>query len=243
MHLVTPAPLDEPKTVAPAKEDPTRFEYHQRRADLAEAKLKQMEAYAELGRKVAENQELLAQVSGKTSAPPQQAPVVPVAIPKEPTRPANFSEEDAYNDPHSESFKYRVAKDRYRDELMEYVAKQEMNREAQRQAELKARQEQEMIQRNMAALKSQLVHQYGYSPSEADDFMVTLNDAPSIPHLVKLHKIIQQERNAGKGGAGAPPLNMGPTPPVVLGGGNGAPMSPDDNFNAGFAKYRKPVKQ
>lgn len=240
LHMVTPVIPEVPKQtpVAPAKEDPTRFEYHQRRADLAEGKAKQLEPLAELGRKVMENPELMALVSGRTQAPAAPAPTAP---PKPPVKPASYNEEEAYNDPRSESFRYRVAREQYRDELLATMAEREAQREARMQEQQRAREEAALIERNTAAFKAQLQHQYGLSATEADDLIATLGDPSAVQptNLVKLYKLIKQERQAAQSGGGTPPANLGPIPPTFLGGENRSPMTEGDNFNNALLKYKR----
>jgi hypothetical protein len=239
LHMVTPVAPVAPKAPVPAKEDASRFEYHQRRADLIDKQLKEIQPLAEIGRKVAENPELMALLSGKTAAATVTAPKVTAPI--APSRPADYSDEEAFNDPRSSSFKYRVANEQYRDQMLTFVVTREGEREAQRQAEVQARQQAELVDRNTAAFKAQLMHQYAMSSADADDMIATLADPTSVEtaNLVELFKVVKQKRAAaaGRGGA-APPISMGPIPPSMLGGETTAPATEEGQFNAAFTRYK-----
>ena len=62
--------------------------------------------------------------------------------PSRPDKPHSYSEVDAYNDPDSESFKYRLANDKYRDDMIDYYGKVDNYRQEQQALAYEAQRDQ-----------------------------------------------------------------------------------------------------
>ena len=58
--------------------------------------------------------------------------------PTEPDRPHSYNEVDAYNDPESDSFKYRIDKEKYRDEYLIHLKEKDQIREHEMQKQYQA---------------------------------------------------------------------------------------------------------
>ena len=177
-----------------AKDDPNRMAYWQSQTD--KAKNDAMRAMQEVER----YKQALAQVN-------QQAPVSnesqnrlrsdSLEEPVRPEKPISYNEVDAYNDPESDSFKYRVKYDQYRDARLDYVERLEHSRQQQQQAEFAKQQERQMV--NQAY--TQVQNAYGFDQMKAADFISWAQNPNNITMdtLVKLYNIqkspgIQQQQ-------------------------------------------------
>ena len=98
------------------KEDPAQFQYWQSQADK-----KTQEADA--------LRKELDELKSKASTPSQPAPEVPakqiVEKPTKPVKPADFDNSEALTDPNSKSAKYLADRERYLDNMTEYLMEQE----------------------------------------------------------------------------------------------------------------------
>ena len=167
-----------------AKDDPNRMAYWQSQTD--KAKNDAMRAMQEVER----YKQALAQVN-------QQAPVSnesqnrlrsdSLEEPVRPEKPISYNEVDAYNDPESDSFKYRIQYDKYRDARLDYVERLEYARQKQQQAQFAKQQERQMV--NQAY--TQVQNAYGFDQVKAADFIGWAQDPKNITmdSLVKLYNI------------------------------------------------------
>lgn len=110
---------EEKQEVSP-RDDSTRFEYWQSQADKAKGELNALRQELDYYRN---GQDVQSSASnGQPQAYPQQGLQEPsLKEPTAPERPHSYNEVDAYNDPQSESFKYRVAKEAYRDKYLDFL--------------------------------------------------------------------------------------------------------------------------
>jgi hypothetical protein len=119
-----------------SKDDSTRFEYWQSQADKAKGELgqirKELDYYknslAPVEQMIRNNPQVLDQLeqtpsNGQPQAYPNGLQETSLKEPSAPERPHSYNEVDAYNDPESDSFKYRLAKENYRDEYLSYLQK------------------------------------------------------------------------------------------------------------------------
>ncbi len=108
----------------------------------------------------------------------------PVKKPVKPVRPSGYDDIDAYQDNESESYKYRIAVENYRDEMVEYTQKEN---EALRNSITQAEQQQART-REIGHLQNDLMNR-GYSQEQADDFINWANQDESftIENLIQLH--------------------------------------------------------
>ena len=97
-------------------------------------------------------------------------------------KPSDFDSSEALTDPNSKSAKYVAARDSYLDDMTEYYEKQEAQRNMAVQQQLN--------------LVNDLQTNYGYTPAEAQDFIVKMSapESLSLDNLVKLHRGFEQEQ-------------------------------------------------
>jgi hypothetical protein len=191
------------------KEDTDRYEYWQSQADKAKSELSNLREELDYYRNglqpveqmIRQNPEVLSSLEAKLSnglpAGQTQMGVQQTSL-KEPTapeKPVNYNEVDAYNDPESKSFQYRVAKESYRDDYLDYLK----NVDAQRQAEMNAAYERQMVQQQEEAMKQQAyshaVNNYGWDNQKAGEF-IQWASAPENLSMDNLAKLFELRTNA-----------------------------------------------
>jgi hypothetical protein len=187
-------PVAEVQEDVSAKDDPNRIAYWQSQTDKAKNDA------AILAEEANKYKQALAQVT-------QNAPVSnesqnrlrsdSIEEPVKPEKPVSYNEVDAYNDPESDSFKYRIQNDSYRDARLDYVERLEYARQKQQQAQFAKQQEKQMV--NQAY--TQVQNAYGFDQGKAADFIGWAQDPKNITmdSLVKLYNIqkspgIQQQQ-------------------------------------------------
>ena len=127
-----------PETQTSVKQDADRFEYWQSKNDRTQSELnniqEQFNAYRQqmdpLAARLQQNPEVLQnlQQSLSNGQPAQQNSL---QTPVRPDKPHSYNEVDAYNDPESDSFKYRLKNDRYRDDMIDHYGKVDEYRQAE----------------------------------------------------------------------------------------------------------------
>ena len=191
------------------KEDTNRYEYWQSQADKAKSELSNLREELDYYRNglqpveqmIRQNPEVLSSLETKLSnglsAGQTQMGVQQTSL-KEPTapeKPVNYNEVDAYNDPESKSFQYRVAKESYRDDYLDYLK----NVDAQRQTEMNAAYERQMVQQQEEAMKQQAyshaVNNYGWDNNKAGEF-IQWASAPENLSMDNLAKLFELRTNA-----------------------------------------------
>jgi len=173
----------------PAKEDDTRFEYWQSQADKAKSELSALRQEVDYYR----NLEAQAGFSnGNLQAYPEQGlQDDSLKEPVAPEKPVNYNEIDAYSDSDSESFKYRMAKEQYRDEYMKFL----MEKDARREQDMQEQYAYEMAVQRDNMMRSQAhshaVNSYGWEPTKANEFVqwATNPDNLTIDNLAKLFEL------------------------------------------------------
>lgn len=190
------------------KEDNTRFEYWQSQADKAKGELRSLReevdyykgSLAPVEQLLRENPEILDRLEG--SASNRQAPGYPsngvrgssLKEPVAPEKPHSYNEVDAYNDPESDSFKYRLEKERYRDDYLTHLQEKDKVREA----ELRSQYQQQMAAQQQSLVQQQAmshaVNSYGWDQGKAVDF-VQWAQAPENLTLDNLAKLFELRSN------------------------------------------------
>ena len=134
----------------PTKQDADRYEYWQSKHDRTAGELsqtqKELEYYkstlgpvADLVRQNPNIVDNLRQSPSNEQPAQEQNSLKP---PSRPDKPHSYSEVDAYNDPDSESFKYRLANDKYRDDMIDYYGKVDNYRQEQQALAYEAQRDQ-----------------------------------------------------------------------------------------------------
>ena len=187
-----------------AKNDDTRYEYWQSQAAQKENELKDMRTQQQ--QMVAMQQQMMQQ---------NQAPVKPEPevekFPEAPTRPSkprNFSREEAYADSSSESARYLDETEEWRDNMEEYkelkhqydiavIQEQLKNERTARVEEVQRREAYAKQQQEIANVSNTVQSNYGLNQQEAQSFIqdMSSNDSLTMDNLVQLWRL-RQGQNA-----------------------------------------------
>jgi len=175
----------------PAKEDSSRFEYWQSQADKVKSELSNAQQERDYYRSLTQQQQSTVSNGQPNGQPQQQAGVQEDSLkqPVKPEKPVSYSEVDAYNDPESTSFKYRLEKERYQDDYMGYLEEKDETREKQ----MRAQYEYAFTQQQTAMVKNNAMSHamggYGLSQTKAGDFVnwASNPDNVTVDHLIKLY--------------------------------------------------------
>ena len=196
LETMATEPITEPsEQVTAPKEDQQRFEYWQSQADKAKGELSALREELNYYRNNITQQPQNPSSNGQPQAYPEQGLQEPsLKEPIRPERPVNYNEIDAYNDSSSESFKYRLANERYRDEKMEYLEKKDQARESEMQARYDAqmREQQEAMMRQQAT--SHATNAYGWDTNKANQFVEWASNPQNLT-LDNLAKLFELKQN------------------------------------------------
>jgi len=232
----------------PAKEDSSRFEYWQSQADKVKSELSNAQQERDYFKSLSQQQQQSTVSSGQPNGQPQQQAEVQkdsLKQPVKPEKPVNYSEVDAYNDPESKSFKFRLEKERYQDDYMGYLEDKDDNREKQMRAQYEyayAKQQTTMVQNNAM---SHAINGYGLSQTKAGDFVNWASNPNNVTvdHLIKLYmmkdapdaRVEQKKQDMRKS---QEVLSM-PRSAAVETGTSESPKSDEDLFNEGLLSLRR----
>jgi len=175
--------------VTSSKDDQTRFEYWQSQADKAKSELNVLRQEVDYYRTNEQNTGLS---NGQAQAYPEQGLQEPsLKEPTEPERPVSYNEIDAYSDPDSESFRHRLARDKYRDDYMSFLKDKDQHREQQMQEayEVEMQSQRDTMMRTQA--QSHAVNSYGWEANKANDFVQWASnpDNLTLDNLAKLFEL------------------------------------------------------
>lgn len=175
--------------VTSSKDDQTRFEYWQSQADKAKSELNALRQEVDYYRTQEQNTGLS---NGQPQAYPEQGLQEPsLKEPSEPERPVSYNEIDAYSDPDSESFRYRLARDKYRDDYMSFLKDKDQIREQQMQEayEYEMQTQRDNMMRTQA--QSHAVNAYGWETNKANEFVQWASnpDNLTLDNLAKLFEL------------------------------------------------------
>ena len=200
--------ITEQSTTEPSsKNDSTRFEYWQSQADKAKGEIntirQELDYYknslAPVEQMIRNNPQVLDQLqqspsNGQAQGHPQGLQEPSLKEPTAPDRPHSYNEVDAYNDPESDSFKYRLAKEEYRDNYLNFLQKKDQVREQEMQKAYQQqmhRQQNQMIQRQAM---SHAVNNFGWDQQKAAEF-VSWSQSPDNLTLDNLAKLFELRTN------------------------------------------------
>jgi len=192
----------------PTDNDTKRYAYWQSQADKYKNEIAEMKKVQE--------------APAPTQQPIQEVPEKSVEefppAPERPLRPRNFSREEAYTDPSSESARYLDAKEDWDEQMVEYntlhtqyqnaVLQEKFDKmENQRIESAKKQEAAQIAAKQQAEISSYVTGHHGMSEAEANDFMTKMSDPASIniDNLVQLYRM--QQGNA------APQQNNAPASP------------------------------
>ena len=189
--------------------DTKRYAYWQSQADKYKNELEQMKSTQP-------------QTAQQPNAQPQEVPQQQTeefpAAPERPQRPRNFSREEAYTDPSSDSARFLDAKEDWDEQMVEYnalhtqyqnaVLQEKLNSmENKRVEEIKKREAAQTAAKQQTDIVNYVTGHHGMNNDEAKDFMTKMSDPASIniDNLVQLYRM--QQGNA------APQQNAAPVEP------------------------------
>lgn len=166
-------------------EDHKRFEYWQSEAQKAQEKAKQLEAQLlekakmdpliELVQNDEESYRFLrARLEGKRTPANQ--------LPEAPQRPDSYNEVEAYSNPESASFKYRLEESKYKDKMLQAVIQQNAALYQQREEERRILEQQRSNEESLRRFRSEILSR-GVSNEEFPDFFKLVNEA-SVDDMV-----------------------------------------------------------
>ena len=225
-----------------AKADPSRFEYWQSQADKVKGELSATQQELAYYREQAMQ---AAQQSPSNGQPVEQAQEPSLKSPVKPEKPVNYNEVDAYNDPESASFKFRLQKEQYQDDYISFIEKREQVRED----EYARKYQQAMLEQEANSLRSNAynhaVSSYGWDQSRANDFVQWASNPANvtIDHLAKLFQMkdapnaqVQQRKDQV---IREREISTMPRTAAVETGKTEPPMNDEDMFNAGLMGLKR----
>ena len=239
-----------------AKDDPSRHEYWQSQHDKVigeNTTLKQQLNSAgdlrELEQFINNNPQVLDNIQSLSNGTPQVQPQEanqkdPLQKPLRPQKPGSYNEVDAFNDPDSESFKFRISKDQYQDSMLDYYE----NVEEHRGKVMQSQQKQQMAQQQQQSAYSHAQNQWGFNANEAADFVrwaenpqnITLD---SLGRLFRLAKAPSQQESQVETKVRQMDQQkerlQAPQTTTVQPGKSAPTLSDEDSFNAGLLGNRR----
>ena len=189
---------------ASSRDDSTRFEYWQSQADKAKGELstirKELDYYkgslAPVEQMIRNNPDVLNRLeqtpsNGQSQGYPNGFQETSLKEPKAPERPHSYNEVDAYNDPESDSFKHRLAKEEYRDNYLGFLQKKDQVREQEMQAQYQAQMQQQQTHMMQTQAHSHAVNSYGWDANKANNFVQWAQnpDNLTMDNLAKLFEL------------------------------------------------------
>ena len=129
--------------------------------------------------------------NGQSQAYPNGLQETSLKEPSAPERPHSYNEVDAYNDPESDSFKYRLAKEQYRDEYLGYLQQKDQVREEEMQQAYQKQMQQQQAQMIQRQAMSHAVNNFGWDQTKAAEFVAWSQNPQNLTmdNLAKLFEL------------------------------------------------------
>ena len=227
----------------PARDDPSRFEYWQSQADKVKGELTQTQQDLAYFREQAMQSQQQTPPNGQPNG--QLVQKDSLQSPVKPEKPINYNEVEAYNDPESASFKFRLNKEKYNDDYITFIE----DRETKREHEYADRYQQAMVEQESNNLRtnaySHVVSSYGWQPDQARNFVEWASNPNNVTvdHLAKLYQMkdapnAQVQQRKGQIIKEREIASMPRTASVETGRSE-APMNDEDMFNAGMLSWKR----
>ena len=234
------------------KQDTDRYEYWQSKHDKTQGELnrisQEFEQYKHMMGPVAnaiqQNPQILQNLEQQSPSNEPPAEQNSLQAPNRPEKPHSYNEVDAYNDPDSDSFKYRLSVDKYRDDMLDYYGKVDQYRQEQQTLAYEAQREQQA--QNQAV--SYATQTLGWDANKANDAInwlqnpsnVTfetlfkvyeMNHAPSREQMQSQQKVAEYQQREER-------MKV-PQSTAVTSGTSQAPMNDEQLFNQGMLAWKK----
>ena len=227
----------------PARDDPSRFEYWQSQADKVKGELTQTQQDLAYFREQAMQSQQQTPPNGQPNG--QLVQQDSLQSPVKPEKPVNYNEVEAYNDPESASFKFRLNKEKYNDDYITFIE----DRETKREHEYAERYQQAMVEQESNNLRtnaySHVVSSYGWAPDQARNFVEWASNPNNVTvdHLAKLYQMkdapnAQVEQRKGQI-IKEREIGSMPRTASVETGKTESPMNDEDMFNAGMLGWKR----
>jgi len=240
-----------------------RYQYWQSRYDQKASefdnmsqKLEDYEKIAPIAEYIQSNPDVLKSVASSLSGdnpgvPSQEKSMELPQKPTRPTKPTNYDATESVMDADSDSYKYRLAMEDFRDGMIDYQEQREavaMNQLQAKEAEIAERQNAYQAEQNKNAMLGQLTAEYGYTPEKAQDFVEYYSSPESITldNLVNLDKLrsapSQQEvatRQKAQTMASRSEMAKVPTPAGIASGKAEPQYTDEDYFNMGLMESKR----
>lgn len=234
------------------KQNTDRYEYWQSKHDKTQGELNRMsqefEQYKNMMGPVAnaiqQNPQILQNLEQQSPSNEPPAQQNSLQAPNRPEKPHSYNEVDAYNDPDSDSFKYRLSVDKYRDDMLDYYGKVDEYRQEQQTLAYEAQREHQA--QNQAV--SYATQTLGWDANKANDAInwlqnpsnVTfetlfkvyeMNHAPSREQMQSQQKVAEYQQREER-------MKV-PQSTAVTSGTSQAPMNDEQLFNQGMLAWKK----
>jgi len=155
------------------KDDPQRMAYWQSQADRAKNDNARMSQELDMYKSALAQQPQQQSLSNEI---PQQPQDDSLKEPMPPEKPLNYNEVDAYNDPESDSFKFRLQKERFVDDRYDYLKNLEHSRIQETESMMAQQQEQQMVSQAYNHVRSA----YNWSDQKASGFINWASDPRNV---------------------------------------------------------------
>ena len=246
------ADADAAQQNTPVKQDADRYEYWQSKHDRTAGELsqaqKELEYYkstlgpvADLVRQNPNIVDNLRQSPSNEQPAQEQNSLKP---PSRPEKPHSYSEVDAYNDPESESFKYRLSNDKYRDDMIDYYGKVDQHRQQQQAVAYQA--QQETMAKDQAV--NYAVQSMGWNPQKANEAVKWLENPSNVSFdaLFKVYDMmnapakeqVQSQQRVADYQQREERMKV-PQSTAVTSGTPQAPMNDEQMFNQSMLSWKK----
>lgn len=234
------------------KQDTDRYEYWQSKHDKTQGELnrisQEFEQYKNMMGPVAnaiqQNPQILQNLEQQSPSNEPPAQQNSLQAPNRPEKPHSYNEVDAYNDPDSDSFKYRLSVDKYRDDMLDYYGKVDQYRQEQQAMAYEVQREQQA--QNQAV--SYATQTLGWDANKANDAInwlqnpsnVTfetlfkvyeMNHAPSREQMQSQQKVAEYQQREER-------MKV-PQSTAVTSGTSQAPMNDEQLFNQSMLAWKK----
>ena len=159
----------EPVQEAPNKLDQQRFEYWQSQYDRSQGEVQALKnELQQAAQYVQQVQQQGLQPSPSNGQPTGvQNQETPLQKPTRPQKPHTYNEVDAFNDPDSESFKYRAALDSYRDSMIDFYDERDAAMSQQMEMQYRVAEEQRLD----SDARRHVINHLGWDENKTDGFM------------------------------------------------------------------------
>ena len=167
-----------------------RFQYWQSKYAKEKERADKLALLEPIGKLIDERPDVLLTIKEMAIKGPTKDVPVELKAPQKPARPVEFDSAASVGDPESESFKFRVANEKYMTDFTDYLEK----REALRQESFDKQMEKQVFEAAEKARTAKLrliLTQKGLPAESVEDFFQVMDspDSYSVDNLIELYKL------------------------------------------------------